>query len=43
MLLSDRDLRKEVESGRLVLEPFDDLSAARRKAAERAFARLPVL
>ncbi len=27
----------------LVLDPFDDLSAARRKAAERAFARLPVL
>ncbi len=25
MLLSDRDLRKEVESGRLVLEPFDDV------------------
>ncbi|QFZ23807.1 dCTP deaminase [Saccharothrix syringae] len=24
MLLSDRDLRKEVDSGRLVLEPFDD-------------------
>ncbi|MGM1058824.1 dCTP deaminase [Saccharothrix sp. Mg75] len=25
MLLSDRDLRKEVDSGRLVLEPFDDV------------------
>lgn len=25
MLLSDRDLRKEVASGRLVLEPFDDV------------------
>ncbi|WP_447004848.1 dCTP deaminase [Saccharothrix isguenensis] len=25
MLLSDRDLRKEVGSGRLVLEPFDDV------------------
>lgn len=25
MLLSDRDLRKEVESGRLVLDPFDDV------------------
>jgi dCTP deaminase len=25
VLLSDRDLRKEVESGRLVLEPFDDV------------------
>jgi dCTP deaminase len=24
VLLSDRDLRKEVDSGRLVLEPFDD-------------------
>jgi dCTP deaminase len=25
VLLSDRDLRKEVESGRLVLDPFDDV------------------
>ncbi|GAA1268489.1 dCTP deaminase [Saccharothrix xinjiangensis] len=25
MLLSDRDLRKEVDSGRLVMEPFDDV------------------
>ncbi|MEU5690736.1 dCTP deaminase [Actinosynnema sp. NPDC020468] len=25
MLLSDRDLRKEVDSGRLVLDPFDDV------------------
>ena len=25
MLLSDRDLREEVESGRLVLDPFDDV------------------
>jgi dCTP deaminase len=25
VLLSDRDLRKEVDSGRLVLEPFDDV------------------
>ncbi|MFI9811031.1 dCTP deaminase [Saccharothrix variisporea] len=25
MLLSDRDLREEVDSGRLVLEPFDDV------------------
>ncbi|MBB4969436.1 dCTP deaminase [Saccharothrix violaceirubra] len=25
MLLSDRDLRKEVDGGRLVLEPFDDV------------------
>ncbi|GEO93930.1 winged helix DNA-binding domain-containing protein [Kocuria turfanensis] len=34
---------RRASSPGLVLEPFEELSATRRRAAERAFARLPVL